>query len=93
MDKFFIQESCDRCGGSLTGGRIMSMFNTDCICLDCKGVFGGVEVYWTAEGGLKQETDAGLKEISLEPQEVSAVTIVTDKLLRNDIYYNILGKA
>ena len=37
MDKFFTQKHCDRCGGSLKGGRIMSMYNTDCICLSCKG--------------------------------------------------------
>lgn len=36
MDKFFMQEHCDRCGGSLESGRIMSMYNTDCICMDCK---------------------------------------------------------
>lgn len=36
MDKFFSQSSCDRCGGSLEQGRIMSMLNTDCICLACK---------------------------------------------------------
>lgn len=36
MDRFFTQEHCDRCGGSLKGGRIMSMFNTDCICIKCK---------------------------------------------------------
>jgi hypothetical protein len=36
MDKFFSQKYCDRCGKDLKGGRIMSMFNTDCICLDCK---------------------------------------------------------
>ncbi|TYS69726.1 gamma-glutamylcyclotransferase [Sutcliffiella horikoshii] len=36
MDKFFTQTHCDRCGGSLKGGRIMSMYNTDCICLSCK---------------------------------------------------------
>ena len=36
MDKFFTQETCDRCGGPLTDGRIMSMYNTDCICMDCK---------------------------------------------------------
>lgn len=35
VDKFFTQKKCDRCGGSLEGGRIMSMFNTDCICMDC----------------------------------------------------------
>lgn len=36
MDKFFTQINCDRCGGSLKDGRIMSMYNTDCICMICK---------------------------------------------------------
>lgn len=36
MDTFFTQTHCDRCGGSLKGGRIMSMYNTDCICPECK---------------------------------------------------------
>ena len=35
-DTFYTQEKCDRCGGSLDGGRIMSMYNTDCICMKCK---------------------------------------------------------
>lgn len=35
-DKFFTKTTCDRCGGSLKNGRIMSTFNTDCICTDCK---------------------------------------------------------
>jgi hypothetical protein len=35
MDKFFTQNFCDRCGTSLEKGKIMSMFNTDCICLEC----------------------------------------------------------
>lgn len=36
MDRFFTQKNCDRCGGSLEGGRIMSMYNEDCLCNDCK---------------------------------------------------------
>ncbi len=36
MDKFFSQKNCDRCGKPLTDGRTMSMFNTDCICMECK---------------------------------------------------------
>ena len=36
MDSFFVQEFCDRCGGSLENGRIMSMYNKDCICMECK---------------------------------------------------------
>lgn len=35
MDRFFTQTHCDRCGAPLTGGRTMSMFNTDCICMKC----------------------------------------------------------
>lgn len=35
MDKFFSQRYCDRCKKELKHGRIMSMFNKDCICMDC----------------------------------------------------------
>lgn len=35
MDKYFTQKRCDRCGKELTDGRTMSMFNTDCICIEC----------------------------------------------------------
>ena len=34
-DRFFTQTTCDRCGGSLQDGRMMSMYNTDCICMKC----------------------------------------------------------
>ena len=36
MDNFFTQKNCDRCGASLKDGRIQSMFNSKCICMDCK---------------------------------------------------------
>jgi uncharacterized Zn finger protein (UPF0148 family) len=36
MDKFFSQKHCDRCKGSLKGGRIMSMFSEDVFCMTCK---------------------------------------------------------
>ena len=36
MDNFFTQKNCDRCGKSLKDGRIQSMFNSKCICMDCK---------------------------------------------------------
>lgn len=36
MDNFFRKKYCDRCSGSLENGRIMSMYNEDCICMDCK---------------------------------------------------------
>lgn len=48
-----------------------------------KGVFGGVEVYWIGEGAFTEETGANLKEVQLQPREVAAHTVVTDKLLRN----------
>ena len=35
-DTFFTQTTCDRCGGSLQSGRTMSMYSTECICIECK---------------------------------------------------------
>ena len=35
-DPFFTTRRCQRCGGSLDGGRTMSMFNTQVICMACK---------------------------------------------------------
>lgn len=46
-------------------------------------MFGGVQLAWTAEGGLKNETDAKLREVTLTPHEVSGFVTVTDKLLTN----------
>lgn len=48
-----------------------------------KGIFGGVEVFWVGEGSDKPETGGGLREVTLQPHEVTAHTVVTDKLLRN----------
>jgi len=48
-----------------------------------KGVYSGVTVNWIAEAGLKPETEPSLLEVKLEPQEVAAHVVVTDKLLRN----------
>jgi len=36
MDTFFTQPNCDRCGEIIKGTRIMSMYNTDCLCSSCK---------------------------------------------------------
>ncbi len=36
MDPFFSKTVCDRCGNSLRNGRIMSMFNLDVLCMECK---------------------------------------------------------
>lgn len=46
-------------------------------------VYGGVTVDWISEGADKPETDANLREIKLEPQEVAGHVVLTDKLLRN----------
>lgn len=48
-----------------------------------KGVYGGVEVQWIGEGQEKPDTGASLREINLQPHEVAASTVITDKLLRN----------
>ena len=56
MERFFTQKNCDRCGGSLAGGRILSMYNTECICLACKEKEKAREDY-------KQAVQAELEEV------------------------------
>ena len=34
-DTFFEKQNCDRCRKPLNGIRMMSMYNTDCLCMDC----------------------------------------------------------
>lgn len=34
-DRFFDQTNCDRCYKPLSGGRTMSWFNTQTICMQC----------------------------------------------------------
>ena len=48
-----------------------------------KGVYSGVTVNWIAEAGDKPVTEPSLLEVKLEPCEVAAHVVVTDKLLRN----------
>ncbi len=50
---------------------------------NARGVYSGVTVAWIAEGGAKPETEPRFREITLNPREVAAHVVVTDKLLRN----------
>ena len=34
-DKFLMATKCDRCGGSLEHGRMMSRFDTSTLCMKC----------------------------------------------------------
>ena len=35
-DKLLSATKCDRCGGPLNGGRVLSVFSGKVLCLDCK---------------------------------------------------------
>ncbi len=59
MDTFFTQSTCDRCGGSLKEGRITSMFNTDCICMECKRKEQERDDYETARNAENEQIKAG----------------------------------
>ncbi len=59
MDKFFTQTTCDRCGGSLKEGRIMSMYNTDCLCMDCKAKESKREDYPRAQAAEREAIKKG----------------------------------
>lgn len=59
MDKFFTQKYCDRCGGSLEDGRIMSMFNEECICMKCKNEERKDKKYKKAQDVEREEVKKG----------------------------------
>jgi HK97 family phage major capsid protein len=48
-----------------------------------ENMFGGVSVSWIGEGQAKPETDAAFMEVKLQPNEVAAHIVTSDKLLRN----------
>ncbi len=54
---FFDKTHCDRCGNRLAS-RIMSVFNTDTICMDCKRREESHPLY---ERALKAEEEALLR--------------------------------
>ncbi len=88
MDKFFIQQTCDRCGGSLEGGRIMSMLNTDCLCLECKNKEKQHPRY-------KAAAEAELKEVQKGNYSYRGLLNdqrITDKLLGQIVEIRKLGK-
>ncbi len=88
MDKFFTQKTCDRCGGSLDIGRIMSMFNTDCLCLDCKKKEKHYPKYKEAV-----ETElAEVKKGNYNYQGLLKEQKITDKLLEQILEIRNLGK-
>ena len=48
-----------------------------------QNIYGGVTVVHTGEGVTMTETTAKLREVSLEPKEISAYIVCTQKLLNN----------
>lgn len=48
-----------------------------------QNIYGGVTVVHTGEGVTMTETTARLREVSLEPKEISAYIVCTNKLLNN----------
>jgi HK97 family phage major capsid protein len=48
-----------------------------------QNMYGGVTVVHTGEGVTMTETTMNLKEVTLEPKEISAYIVVTNKLLSN----------
>lgn len=61
MDRFFTQKHCDRCGKELTDGRTMSMFNTDCICMECKAKERAMPDYKAAVQAESEAVKSGVR--------------------------------
>lgn len=47
------------------------------------GAFAGAAVVHLAEGGTKTSTEVAFKSVRLEPEELAAYVVLTDKMLRN----------
>lgn len=48
-----------------------------------QNMFGGISLNWGAEAATMTQTDTSLREITLEPREISGFLKVSNKLLRN----------
>lgn len=48
-----------------------------------RGEQGGIQTFWSGEGQKVSESDAELKQIKLEPQELTGIAYLTNKLIRN----------
>ena len=59
MDDFFRKTHCDRCHKPLNGARIMSMYNEDCICMECKDKETQLSDYKTAQNADIAQIKAG----------------------------------
>jgi hypothetical protein len=58
-DRFFTQTRCDRCHGSLEGGRTMSMYNERCICQKCKDAETKRDDYKAARDAEAEQVKSG----------------------------------
>ena len=63
-DDFMTKTHCDRCHKPLDGGRIMSMYNNDCICWDCKEREMAREDYQQARDAEAQAVRNGNRNFS-----------------------------
>ena len=59
MDRFFTQKYCDRCHKEIKDGRTMSMFNEDCICMECAEAERKEEGYGKAVQADHEESRKG----------------------------------
>ena len=96
-DKFFTATKCARCGGSLDGGRIMSRFNEDVLCLDCEREERQHPDYQKAADAsdvtIKTYTDKDGNEVANNKSDgvyaLAIVPVVKNKLMakaRYDLY-------
>lgn len=59
MDRFFTQDKCDRCYKNLKDGRTMSMFNLQCICMECAEKERGLSAFTKAQESELEEVRKG----------------------------------
>ncbi len=64
-DKFFTQDTCDRCLKSLKKVRTMSWFTKECLCLECSEI--------------EEKIKANMRAAGVDPLEFEGCGIVPKK--------------
>ena len=93
MERLFKVEVCDRCGGSLEDGRIMSMYNTQIICMKCKAKERQRADYDEAVKADQEAIKAGnynFPGIGLKPESETAIK---DNTMDKDYLINLIKRA
>lgn len=85
-DRFFEVQNCDRCGKPLNGCRIMSMYNHEVLCMDCKDKETQREDYSKAVEADHAEIRRGNYNLNEEKYKLIIKFIFAEQKIENILF-------